>query len=345
MGFLFGALQGMLIVLIAVLLSIPVGAYLAAIFTGRPTYFDRLFEPFEKAVSWVLRGMDGHEMDWKEYVISLLLTNAILWVFSFIVLWSLGMSPDLAFHTASSFTSNTDQQHYSGDTFSPVGQALVLTTLMFFSAATGLVSSFAIIRGLKATDGKIGNFFKDMERSLIRVLIPLSIILALVFVACGIPQSSGGTLDVTTITGAVQSIPLGPVASFESIKAIGTNGGGYYGVNSAHPFENPSPLTNVLELIFTLLIPLALPIRFRHHDREPQAGLDDPCRHAAHLRPGGAHHDVRASLRTRICRRPSNRRPGILRVRRSGSPGTKACSLRPYARTSRRAQRPPRSLP
>ena len=262
MGFLFGALQGMLIVLIAVVLSIPVGAYLAAVFTGRPTYFDRLFEPFEKAVSWVLRGMDGHEMDWKEYAISLLLTNAILWVFSLLVLWSLGMSPDLAFHTASSFTANTDQQHYSGDTFSPIGQALVITTLMFFSAATGLVSTFAIIRGLKATDGRIGNFFKDIERSLIRVLIPLSIILALVLVACGIPQSSGVTLNVTTITGAVQSIPLGPVASLESIKAIGTNGGGYYGVNSAHPFENPSPLTNVLELIFTLLIPLALPITF-----------------------------------------------------------------------------------
>ena len=139
---------------------------------------------------------------------------------------------------------------------------LVMTMLMFFSAATGLASVFALIRGLISTNGKMGNFFKDIELSLIRVLIPLSIILALVFVACGMPQTLGGTLNASTITGAVQSIPLGPVASLESIKAIGTNGGGYYGANSAHPFENPSPLTNVLELIFTLLIPLSLPYAF-----------------------------------------------------------------------------------
>jgi K+-transporting ATPase ATPase A chain len=259
---MFGALQAITIVGISVVLAIPVGRYLAAVFSGKPTYFDWLFDPIERYLSWALKGLDSYDMDWKEYAVSLILTNAILWVFAFITLNALGMTPDLAFHTATSFVSNTDQQHYSGDTFSPAGQALVFTTLMFFSAATGLVTAIAIIRGLKATDGKLGNFFKDMGRGLIRVLLPLSIILALVLVACGIPQSSGGTLDVKTITGAVQSIPLGPVASFEAIKALGTNGGGYYGANSAHPYENPSPLTNVLELVFTLLIPLALPYAF-----------------------------------------------------------------------------------
>jgi K+-transporting ATPase ATPase A chain len=251
----------MMIVALSAVFAIPMGAYLASIFSGKP-FLGRIFDPVEQAISWALRGLDRHDMDWKEYAFSLILTNAILWAFSFAVLLALGMTPDLAFHTASSFTSNTDQQHYSGDAFSPLGQALVLTTLMFFSAATGLVSTFAIVRGLKASDGKVGNFFRDVARGLLRVLLPLSFIFALILVACGAPQSFGGTLDVKTITGAVQSIPLGPVASLEAIKAIGTNGGGYYGANSAHPYENPTPLTNVLELFFTLLIPLALPYAF-----------------------------------------------------------------------------------
>lgn len=252
----------MTIVAISVAFAIPMSAYLAAIFSGKPTYLDRIFGPAERAVSWVLGGLDRHDMDWKEYAFSLILTNVILWAFSFAVLWALGMAPGLAFHTASSFMTNTDQQHYAGDAFSPLGQALVITALMFFSAATGLASAFAVIRGLKAADGKVGNFFKDVERGLVRVLLPLSVIFALILVACGVPQSFGGTLEVKAVTGAVQSIPLGPVASLEAIKMIGTNGGGYYGANSAHPYENPSPLTNVLELFFTLLIPLALPYTF-----------------------------------------------------------------------------------
>ncbi|WP_174591597.1 potassium-transporting ATPase subunit KdpA [Methanocella conradii] len=262
MELLFGVFRALTIVAISVAFAIPMSAYLAAIFSGKPTYLDRIFGPAERAVSWVLGGLDRHDMDWKEYAFSLILTNVILWAFSFAVLWALGMAPGLAFHTASSFMTNTDQQHYAGDAFSPLGQALVITALMFFSAATGLASAFAVIRGLKAADGKVGNFFKDVERGLVRVLLPLSVIFALILVACGVPQSFGGTLEVKAVTGAVQSIPLGPVASLEAIKMIGTNGGGYYGANSAHPYENPSPLTNVLELFFTLLIPLALPYTF-----------------------------------------------------------------------------------
>ncbi|AFD01171.1 K+-transporting ATPase, KdpA [Methanocella conradii HZ254] len=262
MEFLFGALQAMAIVALSVACAVPMGGYLASAFSGKPTCLDRALDPVERAISWALGGIDGYDMDWKEYAISMILTNAILWAFSFAVLCALGMTPDLAFHTASSFTTNTDQQHYAGDTFSPLGQALVITALMFFSAATGLASAFAVIRGLKAADGKVGNFFKDAERGLVRVLLPLSVIFALILAACGVPQSFGGTLEVKAVTGAVQSIPLGPVASLEAIKMIGTNGGGYYGANSAHPYENPSPLTNVLELFFTLLIPLALPYTF-----------------------------------------------------------------------------------
>ncbi len=259
LGLLLGIFQALAIVAISVVFAMPMGAYLASMFSGRTTRLDMVFGPAERAVSWALGGLDAHDMDWKEYAFSLILTNATLWAFSFAALWALGMSPDLAFHTASSFVTNTDQQHYAGDTFSPVGQALVFTSLMFLSAATGLASAFAIIRGLKASDGKMGNFFWDLERGLIRVLIPLSIIFAIILVACGVPQSPGGTLEAKTINGDMQSIPLGPVASLEAIKMVGTNGGGYYGANSAHPYENPSPLTNVLELFFTLLIPLALP--------------------------------------------------------------------------------------
>ena len=201
-------------------------------------------------------------MDWKEYAAALLITNLFLWLITFAALWAAGMSPDLAFHTAVSFVSNTDQQHYSGDSFSPLAQMVILTTAMFASAATGMASAFALIRGLIARDGKLGNFFTDFTRSITRVLLPVAFLAALIFVACGVPQALGGALDVKTIAGAVQSIPLGPVASLESIKYFGTNGGGYYGTNSAHPFENPSPVTNLLQNILTMLLPFAIPYAF-----------------------------------------------------------------------------------
>ena len=186
------------------------------------------------------------------------------------------MSPDLAFHTAVSFVSNTDQQHYSGDTFSPLAQMVILTTTMFASAATGLASAFALIRGVISRDGRLGNFFNDFIRSITRIMLPVAFVVTLVFIACGIPQALGGSLEARTIAGAVQSIPLGPVASLESIKYFGTNGGGYYGTSSAHPFENPSPVTNLLQNILTMLLPL-------HTDafgawQAPQAGPSGSAR-------------------------------------------------------------------
>jgi potassium-transporting ATPase potassium-binding subunit len=262
MGLLLGAAQTLSITLISLVLAIPIGEYLALVFAGKRTPFDRLFDPIEAALSKLLMGVDRDRMNWKEYAIALLALNAILWGAAFVMLYAAGMSPDLAFHTAMSFVTNTDQQHYSGDTFSPLAQMAVFTTLMFASAATGISSAFALIRGLVATDGKIGNFFSDFIRCTIRVLLPGAILVAVVFVACGIPQTLGGTLDVRTLTGIAQSIPLGPVASLESIKYIGTNGGGYYGANSAHPFENPSPLTNVIQNVLALLIPFSIPYAF-----------------------------------------------------------------------------------
>ncbi len=248
--------------LISLVLAIPVGEYLALVFSGGRAPFDRFFLPIERAVSRLLMGLDQESMDWKDYVVALLITNAFLWLVAFAGLWAAGMSPDLAFHTAISFVSNTDQQHYSGDTFSPLAQMAILTTAMFASAATGLASAFALIRGIISRDGRLGNFFNDFTRSITRVLLPVAFLVALIFVACGIPQALGGSLDVRTIAGGAQSIPLGPVASLESIKYFGTNGGGYYGANSAHPFENPSPVTNLLQNILTMLLPFAIPYAF-----------------------------------------------------------------------------------
>ncbi len=262
MSLLFGFAQVVPIIALALVLAIPVGEYLAAVFSGRKAPFDRWFAPVEGAVSRLLMGLDRESMDWKEYAAALLIVNALLWTVAFAGLWAAGMSPDLAFHTAVSFVSNTDQQHYSGDTFSPLAQMAILTTAMFASAATGLASAFALIRGLIATDGKLGNFFRDFTVGIVRVLLPVAFLVALVFVACGVPQALGGALEARTIAGAVQSIPLGPVASLESIKFFGTNGGGYYGANSAHPFENPSPLTNLIQNLLTLLVPFAIPYAF-----------------------------------------------------------------------------------
>jgi potassium-transporting ATPase potassium-binding subunit len=262
MGLLLGAAQTLPIILISLILAIPLGEYLAMVFSRKGTPFDAAFDPVEKAVSGLMMGVDRDPMGWKEYALALLALNAILWAAAFVVLYAAGMSPDLAFHTAMSFVTNTDQQHYSGDTFSPIAQMLALTTLMFASAATGIASAFALIRGLVATDGKLGNFFSDFIRCIVRVLLPGAILIAIIFVACGVPQTLGGSLDVKSITGFVQSIPLGPVASLEAIKFIGTNGGGYFGANSAHPFENPSPLTNVVQCVLTLLIPFSIPYAF-----------------------------------------------------------------------------------
>ncbi len=262
MSLLFGFAQVIPIIIISLVLAIPAGEYLAAVFSGKKAPFDRIFGPIEGAISRLLMGLDKESMDWKEYAAALLITNVFLWLAAFAGLWVAGMSPDLAFHTAISFVSNTDQQHYSGDTFSPLAQMVILTTAMFASAATGMASAFALIRGIISRDGTIGNFFSDFTRSIVRVLLPVAFVVALIFVACGVSQALGGTLEAKTITGAVQSISMGPVASLESIKFFGTNGGGYYGANSAHPFENPSPLTNLMQNILTMLLPFAIPYAF-----------------------------------------------------------------------------------
>lgn len=263
MGLLSGIIQALAITAISLLLAIPMGEYLASVFGNKRMFLDKIFNPVERLALLGLRGYSRYSMGWQEYLAALLLSNLVVWLFALVSMHVLGMSPDLAFHTASSFTANTDQQHYRGETAMPApGQMLVITTLMFFSAATGLASAFALIRSFTTTDGKLGNFFIDVVKGILRVLLPLSIAGSILLAANGVPQMIGGKLEAKTLSGETQSIPLGPVASLEAIKFLGTNGGGYYGANSAHPFENPSPLTNIIEILSVLLIPFSLPYTF-----------------------------------------------------------------------------------
>jgi K+-transporting ATPase ATPase A chain len=171
-----------------------------------------------------------------------------------------GLNPpswDLALHTAISFVTNTNQQHYSGEiTFSYFSQVLALGFLMFTSASTGIAVAIAFIRGV--TGKPLGNFYQDLTLGITRILLPLSIIGAIALVILGIPETLGPPVTVTTLEGSTQVIATGPVAHFEIIKELGENGGGFFGINSAHPYENPNPATNLIETIAMVIIPMAL---------------------------------------------------------------------------------------
>lgn len=182
------------------------------------------------------------------------------------------MEPLLAFNTAASFLTNTNLQHYSGESgLSYLSQMAVIIFLMFTTPATGLSMCMAFFRGLTG-QRNLGNFYVDLIRTITRVLLPLSILIGLILVSQGVPQTFSPTAIATTLEGATQNIARGPVAALESIKHIGTNGGGFFGVNSAHPFENPNGFTNVLEIISMFLIPAALPLTFGYMARNKKQG-------------------------------------------------------------------------
>jgi K+-transporting ATPase ATPase A chain len=203
-----------------------------------------------------------------QYARSLLYSNLAMGVLVYLLFMLQGVLPlnstglsapswDLALHTTISFLTNTDQQHYSGETtFSYLSQTVCLAFLMFTSAATGLAVGIAFIRGL--TGRPLGNFYVDLTKSITRILLPISIIGALLLIILGVPQTLAGPETVTTLEGATQVISRGPVASFEMIKQLGENGGGFFGINSAHPFENPNSVSNLLEILAMSSIPAAL---------------------------------------------------------------------------------------
>ncbi|TDT62779.1 K+-transporting ATPase ATPase A chain [Fonticella tunisiensis] len=212
-------------------------------------------------------------MNWKQYTVALLLTNGVMALLVYIIFRfqsllgfnpnsNKAMEPSLAFNAAISFITNTNLQHYSGEWgLSYLSQMAAITFLMFTSAATGFAAATAFIRGIAGK--KIpGNFFVDLVRTITRILIPFSVVVTLLLVSQGVPQTLTPNQTVTTIQGNLQDIPLGPVASLESIKHLGTNGGGFFGSNSSHPFENPTPLSNLIEMLSMMAIPGALVYAF-----------------------------------------------------------------------------------
>ncbi len=255
-----------LLILVAI---VPfLGTYIARVFLGERTLLDPVMTPIE-GIIYTASGIRYQEnMTGWQYARSLLYSNLAMGVLVYLLFMLQGALPlnstglsapswDLALHTTISFLTNTDQQHYSGETtFSYLSQTVCLAFLMFTSAATGLAVGIAFIRGL--TGRPLGNFYVDLTKSITRILLPISIIGALLLIILGVPQTLAGPETVTTLEGATQVISRGPVASFEMIKQLGENGGGFFGINSAHPFENPNSVSNLLEILAMSSIPAAL---------------------------------------------------------------------------------------
>ncbi|MBA2940237.1 potassium-transporting ATPase subunit KdpA [Paenibacillus sp. CGMCC 1.16610] len=269
-----GLLQVVITLVIIMLLVKPVGSYLVKVFGYEKSGLDRVFGPFER-VSYRLMGVKEEEaMGWKKYLGAVLIVNFVMMILMYAVFRLQkylplnpdgidNVSPTIAFNTAISFITNTNWQAYSGEnTMSYLSQLVGLTFPMFTSAATGFAVAVAFIRGLVGRQDNLGNFYVDMTRAITRVFLPLSFIVALVLVFQGVPQTLLGAVQATTIEGAEQTITRGLVASFESIKHIGTNGGGWFGTNAAHPFENPTPFTNMIHIICMMLLPTSLVYAF-----------------------------------------------------------------------------------
>ena len=258
---------------ILMLLIIPMGKYLFKVISGEKSFVDPLIDKVDSLI-YRIAGIKNDEMTWKQYAIAIIATNIIMAVFVyllFILQGFLGLNPNgngsmepaLAFNTAISFITNTNLQHYAGESgLTYFTQMAAITFLMFTSAATGFAAAVAFMRGLVGKTKTVGNFFVDIVRITTRVLLPLSILLTLVLVWQGVPQTLSANQTVTTIEGTMQDIPLGPIAALESIKHIGTNGGGFFSANSAHPFENPTPFTNLLEILAMMLLPASLVYSF-----------------------------------------------------------------------------------
>ena len=265
-----GLLQiGALVAVVAVLTPY-LGRYLARVFSGGSASGDRVFLPVERAIYRLVGVRPDREQRWTGYAASLLVFSAIslLGLFGLLRLQGVlpfnpdglpGVPPGLAFNTAVSFVTNTNWQNYGGEaTLSHLSQSVGLVTQNFVSAAAGLAVMAALLRGLaRRRSATVGNFWVDLTRVTVRVLVPLSVVLAVALASQGVVQNLSGSQHVAAVESGVQSIPGGPVASQVAIKQLGTNGGGYFNTNSSHPFENPNGVTNFLEMLAIVLIPFA----------------------------------------------------------------------------------------
>lgn len=262
-----GLIQIALTLIIVVAIAPVFGNYMAQVYMGEPTILDPAIKPVEKFIYTASNIRSSDSMTGWHYARSLLYSNIAMGIFVFLIFILQGWLPlnatglgaptwDTALHTTISFLTNTDQQHYSGETTFTYLSQLTLGFLMFTSAATGLAVGIAFIRGL--TGRPLGNFYIDLIQSITRILLPIALIIGLLLLISGVPETLGSPAVATTLEGSTQVIARGPVAHFESIKQLGENGGGFFAINSAHPFENPSPFTNLLETLAMVSIPAAL---------------------------------------------------------------------------------------
>ncbi|MGD0186883.1 MAG: potassium-transporting ATPase subunit KdpA [Roseiarcus sp.] len=282
---LVGWLQIALVLALVVALAYPLGSFIVELFEGRRTFLSPLLAPVERGIYRVAGVDPAIEQEWLAYTLSMLgfaggcfvVLYAILRLQNFLPLNPQGFGavpPDLAFNTAVSFITNANWQAYGGETtMSHLTQMLGLTANNFLDSAVATALAIAVIRGIARGGSKtIGNFWVDLTRATLYLYLPLAIVVALLFLALGVPQTLQGSIEATTLEGAKQVISLGPVASQEAIKLIGTNGGGFFNANSAHPFENPSQWSNMLQAWSMLVVPVALVFAFGRMVGDPRQG-------------------------------------------------------------------------
>jgi potassium-transporting ATPase potassium-binding subunit len=262
-------------VVVLSVLAVPLGSYLAKVYTGERVLLSPILGVPECLLYRVLRVDVERQQDWKSYAKSLIIFSLAGWLFLYLVLRTQdaffvphALNPlgyhsapaDVTFNTVSSFLTNTNWQFYGGETtMTYLSQMIGLTVQNWLSAGVGIIVAVALVRGIVGRSGKsIGNFWQDMVRTILYVLAPLSILAALVLASQGVIANFSSYLTVHTITGLTQTLAMGPVASQEAIKMLGTNGGGFFNTNSAHPFENPTQFTNFFEMLLVLIIPAAL---------------------------------------------------------------------------------------
>jgi potassium-transporting ATPase potassium-binding subunit len=254
-------------------LAIPFGMYITRMISFEMRPLEKTLAKVESGFYRVI-GIDAtKQMTWKQYFFALFLTNMIVVVFVIFVLTLQNFFPssqhvnglplDLAFHTAVSFVTDTDLQHYAGDQqLSNVSQMITITFTMFVAPASGIVAAFAFIRSFIRKNFGLGNFYMDFIRVILTLLLPVAIVSSLLLMIMGVPQTLNSSMTVDTLEGNKQVIKMGPVASLLSIKQLGSNGGGFFGANSGHPFENPTGLSNMYEMFLMLIIPLSFPIAY-----------------------------------------------------------------------------------
>ena len=276
----------LILFIVVVALAIPLGKYMSRVFTGQRTFMTPIMEPVERFIYRLIGTDETKEMNWKQYAYALIVLNIIGIIFLFVLQLIQGYLPlnpegfsgvswDSALNTAISFVTNTNWQGYAGETtMSYLTQMTGLAVQNFLSAAIGIAALLVLIRGFtrKNTD-KIGNFWIDITRASLYVLLPIAVILAILLASQGVVQTFSPYVTAHTLEGVNQTIAVGPVASQEAIKMIGSNGGGFFNANSAHPFENPNAITDILEIMAILLIPISLVFTFGYLIKNFKQGL------------------------------------------------------------------------